>query len=323
MIKEEFEVCYSFENIADFFNFFTPWSNEYSLDDYVFRGHSSDKYELVPLALRKDNAHELAEINLNSVSPSNVPRSIRQIIVEKGLLRDFYKIANEHGLIIPMTRDLSERLYMRSDLRAIYSFSTPDMSENKKWPSNEILELSALAQHYGLPTRLLDWTDDPFIAIYFALRSAMGKEGNLEIWCINRGVITKGESAGMDLGVKFYTPHYANNPNIRAQKGLFTYYPVDDKITLDSHIEANKNVDDIDRRPLNLIMKETVYPPFHPSMFKRVTLPCHLAKEAFKTLSRLGYSSARVYPGYDGVVKEINDRRLIQRGGISNDSFIP
>ncbi|WP_122514447.1 FRG domain-containing protein, partial [Pseudomonas viridiflava] len=34
------------------------------------------------------------------------------------------------------------------------------------WPDRKILDLMAMAQHHGVPTRLLDWTTKAFTALY-------------------------------------------------------------------------------------------------------------------------------------------------------------
>jgi len=53
-------------------------------------------------------------------------------------------------------------------------------------------------RHYGVPTRLLDWTMSPYVAAYFAVSESNGKDG--EIWSFDRQLY---ESKGAEQWVKW------------------------------------------------------------------------------------------------------------------------
>jgi hypothetical protein len=68
-------------------------------------------------------------------------------------------------------------------------------------PWDKKLDWLALMRHYGVPTRLLDFTFSPYIALYFALRNRTEEEKSkpAEVWAIN-AVALRGKAAPISHG---------------------------------------------------------------------------------------------------------------------------
>jgi hypothetical protein len=149
----------------------------------------------------------------------------------------FRGVTNEtHGLVAkigrPKTRGIKKQIrspYQLEDEIALYSmFRSQAMAYTERQPSTS-LEWLALAQHFGVPTRLLDWTESFFVAAWFAVQKGGVKDSKADsaIW-VTRGIETIDAGETLDpLSIKnarAYRPAYVSQ-RISAQASVLVVCP--------------------------------------------------------------------------------------------------
>ncbi len=142
--------------------------------------------------------------------------------------RDDWELRSKFDRVVKEKEDRAARLEEHKQIfeRAIRGRrgqNPPQLDDDEIW---------ALGQHYGLATPLLDWTESPFVATYFAFREKpngftqettssryiYGLSKDLGRW----GPSNSPDTEPYDHFIEFVEPLSDENPRLLNQRGLFT-----------------------------------------------------------------------------------------------------
>ncbi|MFX0570143.1 FRG domain-containing protein [Bacillus pumilus] len=169
----------------------------------------------------------------------------------------------------------------------------PDINSDYEW--------MVYAQHYGIPTRLLDFTFSHVVSLMFAVENAFEDEDNrdAEVWFLNpiqlnNKFANRSEILNIANGETLNLDSYEGpvaiksrklNERINAQNGLFIYFQ-------DTEYPLNKIVDE--------------------SILKRLVIKGEYKKDILSSLYSMGIGFTTLYPELQSVSKDIIMKQSIQ-----------
>lgn len=271
-------------------------TNESSERKFIFRGQGNATYKLLPGVLRK--------------------------------------VTNEVGLFGENEGNITNYMYAGgSEKKILNSFIQEASCYINRIDYNDHISSAELAQHYGVPTRFLDWTFNPLIALYFACIDNPDKDG--EVYIVH-ALNYNGFRSQNETKEVFYRSNKKNIEtiynNLFNNKGLIKeqsmqypliYLPkyIDGRMVAQSSVfmvwgnNTESFEDMIDSHCCMKLGENHSIINFNKTdmqykFFYKIKIRSSFKQFLFRQLDMLGINAKTVYPGLEGIGKSINKRYL-------------
>jgi hypothetical protein len=173
---------------------------------------------------------DIPQVSVNSVSEllNEVAKSCTggETHFFRGHQRQDWKLCPRLGRMKPRLRFLSQPIEQLEQkmLREFKRLAVPHVGNRQLVSEWDVL---SMAQHHGLPTRMLDWSSNPLVALWFAVEKA-ADDVEASVWMYRTSDSELVDSEATDSPfklkqTKFYVPRH-HDSRIVAQGGCFSVH---------------------------------------------------------------------------------------------------
>jgi hypothetical protein len=225
---------------------------------------------------------------MQEVVIDSIPELVKNLAAINRGKRALYRGQRRNLPLLPKVARLSTYLpLLEAEQAMIDDFKLSSIPYLEQQPDND-WEWLAVMQHYGLATRLLDWSANPLAALWFAVCNPPVENQNGVVWLYqpNRedyAVVSQHDNPLEINHIRLVKPRIIA-ARIGAQQGWFTIHPFDaqqEKFVALEALEA-----------------------FTPRLTKLIVPSTQFARIRFE-LDRIGVNSASLFPDLAGLCTQI------------------